>query len=92
MNKKELAKIIADKNKLSLRQAEEVLGSVFEGITKALSKGEQVMFVGFGTFSVRKRAARDGRNPKTGKALKIPARKVAHFKVGKELKKAVNKK
>jgi DNA-binding protein HU-beta len=59
------------------------------GITKALKKGDRVSLVGFGTFSVSKRKARTGRNPQTGKPIKIAARKVAKFKAGSELKKAV---
>lgn len=92
MNKKEIVKIIADKHKFSLVQSEEVLKTVLESISKALSKGDDAVFIGFGTFSVKKRAARNGRNPSTGKPLKIPARKVPAFKAGKALKKLVDKK
>ncbi|MEE9504839.1 MAG: HU family DNA-binding protein, partial [Thermodesulfobacteriota bacterium] len=69
--------------------AGKALNSVIDGITKALKKGDSVTLVGFGTFSVSKRKARKGRNPQTGKEIKIPARKVAKFKAGSDLKKAV---
>jgi len=68
------------------------LDAVIEGITKALKKGEEVRLVGFGTFSVKKRAAGKGRNPATGEEIKIPASKSARFKSGATLKAALNKK
>jgi DNA-binding protein HU-beta len=92
MNKKEIVRIIADKYKFSLAQSEEVFQTVLEAISEALAKGDKVAFTGFGIFSVKKREARIGRNPKTGVTLKILARKVPHFRAGKELKKAVDKK
>ena len=71
--------------------AEETVGCVLETITAALKKGESVTLVGFGTFKVAKRAARTGRNPQTGKPLKIKAKKVPKFTAGKKLKDAVAK-
>lgn len=92
MNRKELLQAVAKKTDISVSKAEQILAAVLETITKSLSKGDSVALIGFGTFKVVKRAARNGRNPLTGKALKIPARKVARFTVGKKLKKAVDKK
>ena len=75
----------------SKKDAEAVLNSVFDSIKKALSKGEEVRLTGFGSFKVNGRAARTGRNPRTGQEIKIAASKVPAFKPGKELKDAVNK-
>lgn len=74
---------------LTKKQAAEAINAVTEGITAALKKGERVQLIGFGSFSVRKRAARKGRNPQTGKEIKLPARKVPVFRPGDALKKAV---
>ena len=82
------AKAAADAG-ISKEKAGKALSSVLKSITKALSKGDKVTFVGFGTFSVAKRAARTGRNPQTGAKLNIPASKVPKFKAGKKLKAAV---
>jgi DNA-binding protein HU-beta len=71
--------------------AKAALDSFLDSVTKALKKGSKVSLVGFGTFSVSKRGARTGRNPQTGAAIEIPARKVAKFKAGKGLAEAVNK-
>lgn len=89
MSKENLIEAIVKKTAVSKKQAAETLSAVLEEITKSLSKGEQVVLTGFGTFKVSKRAARSGRNPKTGATIKIPAMKVARFKVGKSLKDAV---
>ncbi|PIR02374.1 MAG: DNA-binding protein HU [Candidatus Nealsonbacteria bacterium CG_4_8_14_3_um_filter_34_13] len=89
MTKENLIEAIVKKTAVSKKQAAETLSAVLEEITKSLSKGEQVVLTGFGTFKVSKRAARNGRNPKTGATIKIPAMKVARFKVGKSLKDAV---
>jgi len=89
MTKENLIEAIVKKTAVSKKQAAETLSAVLEEITKSLSKGEQVVLTGFGTFKVSKRAARSGRNPKTGATIKIPAMKVARFKVGKSLKDAV---
>ena len=92
MNKSELIAAVAEKNGLTKKQSEEVLNSITDAITAALKKGEKVQLVGFGTFEVVKRAAREGRNPQTGKTMKIAACKAPKFKAGKALKDAVNKK
>lgn len=74
---------------ITKKQAGEVVDAVISAIKDALAKGEKVSLVGFGTFSVKERAAREGRNPRTGKKIKIPKKKVPVFKPGKELKEAV---
>jgi len=89
MTKAELVAKVAKDAKITKAAAGKSLDAVIEGITKALKKGDRVTLVGFGTFSVSKRKARTGRNPQTGKSIKIAARKVAKFKAGSELKKAV---
>ncbi len=90
MNKGELIEVIADKADLSKAEAGRAIDETIKAITKALKKGEQVSLVGFGTFSVKKRAARTGRNPRTGETIQIKASKVPGFKAGKGLKDAVN--
>lgn len=90
MNKAELIDAIADSAELSKASATRALDSAIDSITKALKKGDSVTLVGFGTFSVRKRAARTGRNPRTGETIKIKASKVPGFKAGKALKDAIN--
>lgn len=89
MNKQDLVDHIAKSAGLSKRQAGDALSAVMEGITKALKKDDRVTLVGFGTFSVRKRKARRGRNPQTGEPIRIGAKKVASFKAGQDLNKAV---
>ena len=89
MTKAELVAKVAKDAKITKATAGKSLDAVIEGITKALKKGDRVTLVGFGTFSVSKRKARTGRNPQTGKPIKIAARKVAKFKAGSELRKAV---
>ena len=91
MNKGELIDKIAKDAKVSKVQASAALNSAIEGVTASLKKGGKVTLVGFGTFSVSSRKARTGRNPQTGEALKIPAKKVTKFVAGAELKKAVNR-
>jgi DNA-binding protein HU-beta len=91
MNKSELVDAIASEAKLTKVDAEKALDAFMNQTTKALKAGHRVALVGFGSFSVAKRAARAGRNPQTGKAIKIAAKKVAKFKAGAELKKIVNK-
>jgi DNA-binding protein HU-beta len=91
MNKAELIEYVAKEAELTKADAQKAVDAVFEGITTTLKKGNDARFVGFGTFSVAKRAATTGRNPRTGEAIKIPASKNAKFKAGKELKEAVNK-
>ena len=90
MNKEELVKEISKKTKVTQKDAAEVLGALIETIETSVSKGQKVTLVGFGTFEARKRAARTGRNPQTGKELKIPARTVPTFTAGKKFKTAVN--
>lgn len=85
MNKGELITKIADDAGVTKTQATTALDSFVEAVTKTLKGGGKVTLVGFGTFSVSKRAARNGRNPQTGEVIKIKARKVAKFKAGKEL-------
>ena len=89
MNKAELINSVADKAELSKVDAARAVDAFVEVITKALKKNEKVSLVGFGTFDVRKRKARTGRNPKTGAPLKIAASKNPSFKAGKALKDAV---
>lgn len=91
MTKSELIEKVAEKTGMTKKDSGKAVDAVLEAITKALGKGEKVSLVGFGTFDVRKRAARMGRNPQTGKAIKIAARKVPAFKAGKSLKEAVGK-
>ncbi len=91
MNKGELIAKIADEAGISKTEANAVIDSFTEAVTKTLKKNDSVTLVGFGTFSSMKRAGRTGRNPKTGAAIKIKAKKVAKFKAGTELAKAVNK-
>jgi len=90
MNKSELVAAMAERAELSKKDAEKALKAMIEVITESLTEGEKVQLIGFGTFDVSERAAREGRNPQTGKAMKIPASKVPKFKVGKPLKDAVN--
>ncbi len=85
MNKAELIAKIADDAGITKTQANATLDSFIEAVTKTLKSGNKVTLVGFGTFSVSKRAARNGRNPQTGAVIKIKAKKVAKFKAGKEL-------
>ena len=85
MNKAELVSKIADDAGLSKLQANAALDGFTATVGKALKSGDKVTLVGFGTFSISKRKARTGRNPKTGAAIKIKAKKVARFKAGKEL-------
>ena len=90
MNKSELIEAVSSKADLSKADAGRAVDAAFEAITKALKKNDKVSLVGFGTFEVRKRAARTGRNPKTGETIQIKASKVPGFKAGKALKDAVN--
>ncbi len=90
MNKGELIDSVADKAGLSKADAGRAVDAVINSISKALKKGSTVSLVGFGTFSVKKRAARQGRNPRTGETIQIAASKVPGFKAGKALKDAVN--
>jgi DNA-binding protein HU-beta len=90
MNKSELVSAIAEKAGLTKAQSAAALDATVSAITEAMSKGDQVAIIGFGTFKVGERAARTGRNPQTGAEMQIPAAKVPKFTVGKTLKDAVN--
>jgi len=90
MNKGDLIEAVAGSTDLSKADSGRAVDAVIEAITKALKKGGTVSLVGFGTFTVKKRAARQGRNPRTGEAIQIKASKVPGFKAGKALKDAVN--
>ena len=92
MNKLELVEHIATEADLTKVSAAAALEAMLEGIEKTLKTGEEVRLVGFGTFSVRERAAGKGRNPATGKEIKISASRNARFKPGAKLKEALNKK
>ena len=90
MNRKELIEALADKTGSSKADADRSIAALIDVVTTALKKGDNVALVGFGTFEVRKRAARVGRNPATGAELKIKASKAPAFKAGATLKAAVN--
>ena len=89
MNKTELVAAVAEKAEISRKDAEKVLKAFTDVVTDELVKGEKVQMVGFGTFEVKRREARMGRNPKTKEAIPIPASKVPAFKPGKALKEAI---
>ncbi|HKC68196.1 MAG TPA: HU family DNA-binding protein [Bacteroidia bacterium] len=91
MNKGELIDAIAAHSKLTKADAGRALEATIETLEKQLKKGDRIALVGFGSFSISKRAARMGRNPQTGKEIKIAAKKVVKFKAGSELAKKVNK-
>lgn len=90
MNKTELVAALAEQAGVSKKDAEKVLKAFTDVVTKELKKGEKVQLVGFGTFEVTERAAREGRNPATNKTIKIPASKAPKFKAGKALKDMIN--
>lgn len=90
MSKTELVEFVAAKAGLTKADAGRALDAVIEGITSGLKKDKKVALVGFGTFAAKKRAARNGINPLTKKAIKIPAKTVASFKAGSKLKDALN--
>lgn len=89
MTKSDLIAIVARKVNLTNKAAKEAVQTVLEGVRDALKKGEKVVLTGFGTFTVRSRVARKGRNPQTGAEISIPARKTPGFTAGKALKRAV---
>jgi DNA-binding protein HU-beta len=91
LNKTELVSSVAEKAEITKKEAEKVVSAVFASVEEALAKGEKVQLVGFGTFEVKERAARTGRNPKTGEEIDIPATRVPSFKPGKSLKENVGK-
>lgn len=90
MNKTDLVNAVAAKG-FTKKDADAAVAAVFEAIEGALVKGDKVQLIGFGTFEVRERAAKEGRNPRTGETIKIAATKVPAFKAGKALKDAVSK-
>ena len=90
MNKKDLVEMLSADGNMSKANAGRTIDSIFGAISDALSKGDKVMFPGFGTLEVRERAAKQGRNPQTGETIQVPARKAVAFKAGKTLKDAVN--
>jgi DNA-binding protein HU-beta len=89
VNKTELIGVVAEKAEMSKKDTEKVVGAVFESIMDGLSKGDKVQLVGFGTFEVRERKQREGRNPATGETITIPALNVPVFKAGKAFKEKV---
>ena len=89
MNKEELVKEVSQAAKLSQKQTTDVIAALLDTIEKTVSKGKKVTLVGFGTFEARKRAARTGRNPQTGKEIKIAAKTVTAFSAGKKFKELV---
>ena len=90
MNKTELIAAIAERAEISKKDSEKALKAFIDVVTEQLKKGDKVQLVGFGTFEVSERAAREGRNPQTGKTMKIAACKAPKFKAGKALKDAIN--
>ena len=90
MNKSELVSKIAEKSGLTKKDSEKALDAFVESVMETLQKGDKVQLVGFGTFEIRNRAERKGRNPQTGEEITIPATKAPAFKAGAELKKAVS--
>ena len=91
MNKTELVASVAEKAELSKKDAEKAVAAMLESVEEALKAGDKVALVGLGTFEVKERAARTGKNPRTGEAVKIPAARVPVFKAGKGLKDVVAK-
>ena len=91
MNKAELISSVAEKTELTKKDSEKAVNAILEAIGAALGKGDKVQLVGFGTFEIRERAARKGRNPQTGEEINIAAAKVPVFKAGKSLRAAVVK-
>ena len=92
MNKTELVNAVAEKADFSKKDADKAVAAVLDSITDALAQGDKVQIVGFGTFEVRARAEKQGRNPKTGEAMIVPSSNLPAFKAGKALKEAVAKK
>ena len=89
MNKTELVKVVAEQAELTQKDAAKAVDALIETISETLAQGEKIQLIGFGTFEVRERSARKGRNPQTGEEIEIAASKVPAFKPGKELKEAV---
>lgn len=89
MNKSDLIGSVAKQSGLTKADAERAIDATFQSITVALKKGDEVRLIGFGTFGTAKRAATEGRNPRTGETIKIPAKTLPRFRAGKQLKEAV---
>ena len=89
MNKTELISAVKEKTGLTGKDAEAAVKAVFDSVSEALAKGDKVQLIGFGTFEVRERAAKEARNPRTGETIKVDATKVAAFQAGQALKSAV---
>ena len=89
MNKTDLINAVAAKSEIEKKTAEKAVNAVFASLTEALKAGDKVQLIGFGTFEVRERAAKTGRNPRTGETMEIAAAKVPAFKAGKALKDAI---
>ncbi len=92
MNKTELIEKIAQKSELTKKDAEKALNAFVDSVTEAVAGNDKVQLIGFGTFELRRREARDGRDPRSGAVIKIPASNTPAFKAGKSFKDAVNKK
>ncbi len=92
MTKADLVESVAKEAEMTKKDAEQLVEIVFDSIVSTLNKGEKIELRGFGSFRVRHRNARKGRNPKTGEAVSIPAKRVAYFKPGKDLKELINAK
>lgn len=90
MNKAEFVAAVAEKAELSKKDTEKVIKAFTDTVAEELARGEKIQLVGFGTFEVAERAAREGRNPRTGKTMPIPASKSPKFKPGKALKDSIN--
>jgi DNA-binding protein HU-beta len=90
VNKTELVASVAEKTGLTKKDAEKAVNALFDSVQEALTAGDKVQMIGFGTFEVKERAARKGRNPRTGQDIEIPASKNPVFKAGKALKDSVN--
>ena len=91
MTKADLVERVAREADMTKKDAEQLVEIIFDSITDTLNKGEKIELRGFGSFRVRERNSRKGRNPKTGDSVSIPAKRVAYFKPGKELKELINK-
>ena len=90
MTKAELVEEVANSSDLTKKDAEVIVQTVLDSIVESLKNGEKIELRGFGSFRVRNRSSRQGRNPKTGSTVKVPAKKVPYFKPGKELKELIN--
>ena len=90
MTKAELVEEVANQSDLTKKDAEVIVQTVLDSITDSLHKGEKIELRGFGSFRIRNRSSRQGRNPKTGSGVSVPAKKVPYFKPGKELKDLIN--